>query len=286
MSVNQQQSEAWNGTEAMHYVDHADRYDRQLAPFADAMLERAVLAADEAAPDIGCGCGATTIAAARQVRSALGVDISAPLLEIAADRARSAAVANAEFVVADAQTHGFADGAFAAGLSQFGLMFFDDPVAAFANLRRALAPGGRLVFVCWQGLEANEWVSIVGAAVARHVALPRLGGLAGGPGMFALADRDETAALLAAAGFGPVEVEPLAPTILLGGGGTLEEATDFLLGTGIARGLLGRLEPPAHAEAVEHVEVALAERYEPGVGVPVGAAGWLVSARGPAGSTA
>jgi SAM-dependent methyltransferase len=279
MTANQQQAEAWNGAESVHYVDHADRYDRQLAPFADALFARVRLEPHHSVLDVGCGCGATTLTAARGARSALGVDLSEPLLDVAARRARSASVENAEFVVADAQTYAFAEGAFDLVISLFGVMFFDDPVAAFGNLRRALAPSGRAAFVCWQGLEANEWVLIVARAVAEHVALPDLGGQAGGPGMFSLKDPGETAALLDAAGFTQIEVEPISPTILLGGGGTLDESADFLLGTGIARGLLGRAEPDARAAAIAAVRVSLAERYEQGVGIRLGAAAWLVSAR-------
>ena len=229
--------------------------------------------------DVGCGCGATTLVAARRARTVLGVDLSRPLLEIAAGRARAASLDNVELVVADAQTYEFDEGSFDLVLSQFGLMFFDDPVAAFSNLRRALASGGRAAFVCWQGLDANEWVSVVGREVARHVALGDLGGQAGGPGMFALKDPAETTALLDAAGFAKIEIAPISPDILLGGGGTLDASVDFLLGTGIARGLLGQVEPDARAAAAEAVRASLAKRYEPGAGVRLGAGAWLVSAR-------
>lgn len=279
MTANQRQSEAWNGGEAVHYVDHADRYDRQLEPFADAMLERAALEPHHAVLDVGCGCGFTTLRAAATAGSALGVDISAPLIGVAADRARSAALDNVDFVVADAQTYVFVEGGFDVLISQFGLMFFDDPVAAFTNLGGALAPGGRLVFVCWQGLAANEWVTIVADAVARHVALGDLGRLGGGPGMFALEDPEETIGLLDAAGFGEVVIEPIAPTILLGGGGSLDESIDFLLGTGIARGLLGQIGDDGREEATDRVRASLEQRHEPGVGVRLGSGGWLVSGR-------
>ncbi len=280
MSPNEQQFEAWNGGESVHYVDHSDRYDRQLAPFAEALFERAEPGVHHAVLDVGCGCGATTIAAAHRARRAVGVDISRPLLEVADQRARAGSLENAEFVVADAQTFAFDEGAFDVVISQFGLMFFDDPRSAFANLRRALVPGGRLAFVCWRGLEDNEWVSIVGEVVARHGDLPSLGGLAGGPGMFALKDPDETGALLAGAGFTGIEVEAISPNIVLGGGGSLDASSEFLLGMGIVRGLLGRVDPPERAEAIEAVHAALAERYEPGIGVGLGAGGWLVCASG------
>jgi len=279
MTANQQQTEHWNSGESVHYVDHADRYDRQLAPFTDALLGRIQLQPDDAVLDVGCGCGATTLAAAGSARTALGADLSEPLLEIAANRAGAGSVANAEFVVADAQTYAFTEGAFDVVISQFGVMFFDDPVSAFANLRRSVAPGGRAAFVCWQGLEANEWLMVVGRAVAQHVALPDFGGQAGGPGMFALKDPDETAALLDAAGFTQIEVEAISPTILLGGGGTLDESLDFLFGMGMARGLLGLAGSDERTAVIDAVRSSRAERYEPGVGVRLGTGAWLASAR-------
>ena len=279
MSPNRGQVEAWNGGESVHYVSHADRYDRQLATFTSALLEQAAISADDTVLDIGCGCGVTTLKAAANAHRVLGVDISHPLIEVAAQRAAEAGIGNAEFIVADAQTHGFADGEFTIVMSQFGLMFFDDPEGAFANLRRSLAPGGRLSFVSWQALEANEWLMVVGRAVAKHCELPDLGGRAGGPGMFALERPDETITLLEAAGFTQVDVEPITTTVLLAGGDTVEESLDFLLGMGMVRGLLGRLDGDVHEQAIEEIRTTLTERYEPDVGVTLGAAGWLVSAR-------
>jgi ubiquinone/menaquinone biosynthesis C-methylase UbiE len=279
MTANQQQFDAWNGAESVHWVDHADRYDRQLAPFTEALFEQAGLEPHDTVIDIGCGCGAMTLAAAEQARNVLGVDLSEPLLEVAVGRARAASVDNAEFLVADAQTHAFGEGAFGVAISQFGLMFFDDPVSAFVNLRRAIAPRGRVAFVCWQGLEQNEWVSVVGDAVAQHAPLPALGGLAGGPGMFSFAEPSEITAVLDAAGLDQVVIDPIAPTVLVGGGGTLEESTDFLLGTGIARGLLGQVAPDVRAATIDAIRAALADRYEPGVGVRLGTGAWVVSAR-------
>ena len=278
MEPNQQQVEAWNGGESVHYVDHADRYDRQLAPFADALLDAVGPVRTDRVLDVGCGCGATTLAAARAAGVVLGVDVSVPLLEVA--RARAASLGNVDFVVADAQTHRFDDGAFDVVISQFGSMFFDEPVAAFANLHRSLAPGGRLALVTWQELAANEWLTVVASAVARRAELPSLGGRSNGPGMFFLQDPDETSALLGSAGFTDVEIEPLSPSLLLAGGGTLDESVDFLVGMGMVRGLLGRIEDAADRDvALEEVRAALGEHLELGVGVRLGAAGWLVTAR-------
>ncbi len=279
MGVNQGQVEAWNGGESVHYVDHADRYDRQLQPFADALISRADIQPGHAVLDIGCGCGVTTLAAARRARSATGVDISNPLIAIARDRAREQSVDNVDFLLADAETYSFPVGSVDVIISQFGLMFFDDPVRAFSNLRRSLVPGGRICFVTWQGLGANEWVRVVGDAVARHVELPTLGGMAGGPGMFAHKDPDEVAGLLASAGFTEFEVEPITPDILIAGGATFDDSVAFLLGMGIVRGLLGRLDDDTRAEAVAAVSATLAGHDAEGAGVSIGAAGWLYTAR-------
>jgi len=278
MAPNEHQLEAWNGGESLHYVDHADRYDRQLAPFTESLLEQVRLTSPRALLDVGCGCGALTLAAARIADSAVGVDFSAPLTEVAVERARAARLDNVELVVADAQTHAFAPGTFDLVLSQFGLMFFDDPLKAFWNLRRSLAPGGRLAFVGWQALAANEWLTVISSEVAKRVDIPELGGLANGPGMFALQDQDETTTILEAAGFTDVTFESLAPTMLVGGGGTVDESMGFLLGMGMARGLLDLAGSDDHDDVIEAVRVSLTERYEPGVGVRLGAGAWMVTA--------
>jgi ubiquinone/menaquinone biosynthesis C-methylase UbiE len=278
MSANERQAEAWNGPESAHFVDHADRYDRQLEPFTRALLERAGPHANQVVLDVGCGSGATTIAAAASAERVVGIDLSRPLVELARRRAQAATIANAEFVIADAQTHDFAAGTFDVLISRFGLMFFDDPVRAFTNLRRALRPGGRAAFVCWQGLPANDWLMVIGDAVSRHVDLPAFGGLTRGPGMFALSERDEIITLLGTAGFEQIECDSYSPTIVVGGGGSLNDSVDFLLGMGMPRGLLGLVDPSARDDVLRAVRAELADHYEEGVGIRLGAAAWMVAA--------
>lgn len=279
MAANEQQVEAWNGGESVHYVDHADRYDRQLEPFTLALLERAGLQAQQRLLDVGCGCGATTLAAAGQVDRALGLDLSEPLVEVARSRAAAASIQNAEFVIADAQTSHLPAAEFDRIISQFGLMFFDRPERAFTNLRQALAPGGTLTFICWQGLTANEWLMVLAQSVASHVPLPDLGGFAGGPGMFSLRHADEIVSLLTAAGFVASDCEALTPSILVGGGGSVDASMDFLLGMGMVKGLIGLAPPTAHDAIRSEVRAELEARHEPGIGVRVGAAAWQVSAQ-------
>jgi SAM-dependent methyltransferase len=227
--------------------------------------------------DVGSGSGVTTFAAARVASHVLGVDISEPLTRVAHDRARGAA-SNTEFIVADAQTHQFDVAAFDVVISQFGLMFFDDPVAAFANLRQAISDDGRIVFTTWRCLGDNEWLAPVVRAVAEHAEVPDLGGLANGGGMFALKDDVEITALLQATGFTDVVVEPISPALLLGGGGSLEECLTFLLGTGIVRGLLSRLDDRQREDAIGTVRAELERRHEADVGVRMAAGVWLVTA--------
>ena len=270
-------ADEWNGDEAQHWVTEADRYDGQLAPFGDLLFDRIQLGPDETVLDVGCGCGATTIGAARLAAAAVGIDLSEPMLAVGKQRARIAGVSNIEFIADDAGRHQFATESFDAIISRFGVMFFDDPVMAFTNLRHALRVGGRLAFVCWQGLEANPWLLVPGVAAAAHVPLPAIGG-SGGPGMFSLADRDHLISVVSGAGFADIAVVPVSPVITLGGGGTLDETLEFLLGTGIARALLDGAQLDAKRRAIDAVSAALAEFYEPGRGVELGTGAWLVSA--------
>jgi len=143
---------------------------------------------------------------------------------------------------------------------------------------RSLAPGGRLAFVSWQDLPANEWLSVIASEVPNRVEIPEFGGLSKGPGMFALKDEDETTALLEAAGFSEVTFESLAATLLIAGGGTIDQSQEFLMGMGMARGLVGLAGTDAHDDMVEAVRLSLTEHYEPGVGVRLGASAWMVTA--------
>lgn len=202
--------------------------------------------------------------------------MSAGMLAIARRRAQEAQVANVEFVEADAQRHALAAAGFDAVISRFGLMLFDDPTVAFANLRSSLRDGGRLVFVCWQALTANPWLLVSGLAAAAHVTLPSVEG-SSGPGMFR-SERHDLARVLIDARFDELEIEPVAPSITLGGGGELDETVEFLLGTGIAGALFAGAQSDARHNAIDAVGDALAEYYEPGRGVVLGSGAWLVNA--------
>ena len=280
MSIaNRDQAEHWNsGEDAGHWITHQARYDRMLGPFAAMMLDQAAISPGDRVLDVGCGCGATTLAAAALATTgeAVGIDLSVPMLARARADARSAGLPNASFIEGDAQVHRFEPGSFDVVISRFGLMFFADPVAAFANLREASKHGGRLLFVCWQPMMANQWLLVPGAALAEHVPLPDPGP-ADAPGMFALADPDRVRGILTEAGWREIDLTPTRTSMLVGGGGTLEETVEFLRTGSMGRTMLDGSDPDTEARAVASVRAALAT-YADLEGVHLDAAVWLVCA--------
>lgn len=277
--ANEGQDQYWNAEEARHWINEAGAYDRMLAPFATRLLEAASIAADERVLDIGCGTGPTTCDAARDAKNgqATGLDISRAMIEAARARASREDITNVSFEVGDAQTRRFEPASIDVAMSRFGVMFFDDPVAAFTNIRTSLSDDGRLVFVCWQDLLANEWMAVPGLAAAQHVPLPNPGP-PGTPGPFSFGDADHVRDVLAGAGYRDVTVDPLDESILLGGGGSPEETSTFLRNTGMGRALFADAPKAVVERAVAAVEDAL-EPYVTPEGVRLSAAGWLVRAR-------
>src|SRR5207247_6258902 len=158
----------------------------------------ATIAATHVVLDVGCGNGFTTRTAARLAHQghALGVDLSAPMLECARRLADAEGLGNVRFAQGDAQVYAFDTGAFDVALSRFGMMFFADPRAAFTNIGGALRADGRLAFLCWQDAFANEWLAVPAGAALAHVPVPELGGA--GPGPFSLAGRVAVAHLVRA----------------------------------------------------------------------------------------
>jgi hypothetical protein len=156
-------------------------------------------------------------------------------------------------------------------------MFFADSVAAFANIRRALRPDGRLAFVCWQDRSANEWLRVPGEALAAHVAMPAPP-QPGAPGMLAFADPGRTGAVLEDAGWHGVDVASRRTAILAGGGRTLDDAVEFFRTGSIGRTALAGVDPDTAARALDAVRTALAP-YADSTGVHLEAAVWLVTAR-------
>jgi len=277
---NDEQFDYWNGPEGQHWVDRDTLFDAMLAPFVEPVLDVAAIAGADRVLDVGCGNGATSCAAARRAANGrvVGVDISEPMLARARERAVEEGVGNVEFVHADAQDHDFGaeSGMFDVMISRFGVMFFADPIAAFANLARALRPGGRVAFACWQSLFANQWVAVPGAALLPIVGPPDPPP-PDAPGPFAFADRDRVQSILDAAGFTQIELDNLHVPVLVGGGLPLDDAVAFLGEGGMGKRLLGDVDAPTRDRALAAVRDAL-EPFTTADGVRLDSAAWLVQA--------
>jgi SAM-dependent methyltransferase len=277
--ASRQQIEFWNGPQGRRWVAHQESLDRVWRPIGEAAIVRAGVVRGERVVDIGCGCGATSLELAAKVGptgSVLGIDISAPMLARARERAQRLEVANLEFVQADASTYAFdswADVVF----SRVGIMFFRDPVAAFANLRRALRPRGRLVFVCFRDRGLNSWWSVPLAAVATVVP-PEPPTPPHEPGPFSLADENRLRAVLDGSGFVGAICEPFDQDIVVGD--DVNSAIEFILNAGpVARVVAG-----ANDETRERVCAALRQplaQHAGSDGVSLRAATWVVQARNP-----
>src|SRR5688500_5072726 len=195
---NVEQAEYWDGPGGEHWAADAERYDEINRRFGERIVSAVEARPGERVLDVGCGNGVLSLALARQVMpdgSVLGLDLSGPMLGEARRRAEAAGLDNVSFEQGDAQVAALPEASFNAAVSRFGVMFFEDPVAAFANIGRALRPDGRLVFACWQELLRNEWLVVPSAAALAFVPMPELGE-PGRPGPFSLADPERVRSVL------------------------------------------------------------------------------------------
>ncbi|MEU4598432.1 methyltransferase domain-containing protein [Nocardia sp. NPDC023988] len=223
--------------------------------------------------DIGCGAGGTTREAARDAvqGEALGVDVSAVMVERARRISVEEGLGNVGFEVADAEVHPFAAGAFDLCISRFGAMFFADPVAAFRNIGRALRPGGRLVMMVWQGGERNEWVTVFRRDLVASMTRP-------GPGPFSLADPSVTESVLTAAGFVDIGFSEVHEPVYLGADGAAAYSNLHLL-----TGFRAHLESLEQAEG-ERTRARLREvlaAHETDQGVLFDSRAWIITAKRP-----
>ena len=221
MIANAAQIEYWNGLPGEKWVKNQKVMDASLADATAGLMRLAAIRPGERVLDIGCGSGETSLLAASAVGAAgqvTGVDISRPLLALARHRAEG--LANLRYVEADAAHCAFAP-EHDLLLSRFGVMFFDDPLSAFANIRTAAAPGGRLAFVCWRAVAENEY-----AAMPFEIARPLMPPLPPfdpvAPGPFALSDSDRLRGIVDSAGFSTIGIEKLDGVMRMGA--TAEEA--------------------------------------------------------------
>jgi len=273
----------WNGAGGDHWTRRQEATDRVLAPIAERVLARAAARPGEHVIDVGCGCGATTLMLADAIQpggSLLAADVSEPMLARA--RERLGGRPGVTFACADAATHSFAPAAADLLVSRFGVMFFGDPTAAFANLRRGLRPSGRVVFACWRKPAENPWQMVPLQAAYQHVPrLPKPG--PEDPGPFSFAEPERVTRILTGAGFADVALEPADLELDLAAGepgGGVEAALAHALEIGPASRALDGADPATYAAAAASIRTALTE-HAAGDRVLLGAAIWIVTARNP-----
>lgn len=270
---NDEQIEYWNGAVGERWVRLQETIDAGLAKISDALLAFAAPKSGERALDIGCGCGTATFALAKAVGGSgdvTGVDISRPMLDCA--RSRGAGI---NFMEADASNHIFHP-AHDLVFSRFGVMFFSDPIAAFANIRKALNEGGRLAFVCWGDVKENLWASAPFAA-AKDLLPPQEPADPLAPGPFAFANPKRINDILSQAGYRDIRVEKLDTTVFMGA--TVDDAVAQSFNIGPLARVAMELDE-ATREKIRGVVKGALTKFKTAEGITPSAACWLVGANG------
>ena len=276
-AFNEEQRTRWNGADGEFWVHQQERLDRMLAPVTGPLLAFARPRIGSTVIDVGCGCGATTVELARAVESSgrvVGIDISEPMLARA--RQRRHHYAETTYIAGDAAELPLRDIGAELIVSRFGVMFFGDPVAAFANLRTGLIPGGRLCFACWRPLDENPFLQIPLHAVYEHA--PRLPKAdPEEPGPFSFADTARVTRILTAAGFTAPSFTQLNVQLNIAAGGTIGDAAIQAAQMGPAKRALAEQPDDIRAAATESIRRALTP-YNGPAGVRLPGAVWLVGA--------
>lgn len=205
-----EQAALWNGRAGRAWIDGQATLDRMFSSFEELLADTVRATSARRVLDVGCGTGSTTLAAARAAGAqgdCLGIDISEPMVAVARERAAQQG-STARFIAADVQTRAFEPARFDLVISRFGVMFFNAPVAAFANLRRAASADARLQAIAWRSAAENPYMTAAERAAAPL--LPNLPVRApGAPGQFAFADRHRVASILQKSGWGEIDIQPI-----------------------------------------------------------------------------
>jgi SAM-dependent methyltransferase len=272
--MNEDQIALWNGTAGQAWVDRQASLDRLFEPFERLLADAAAERNARRVLDVGCGTGATTLAVARQLGAdavCTGVDISEPMIALARERAARERL-NARFVTADAQTHAFPPEAFDLIVSRFGVMFFEDPAAAFANLHGAAQANAQLALIAWRSAADNPFMTAAERAAAPYLpAMPAR--KPDEPGQFAFSDRNRVRAILDAAGWNAIDIAPLDVACVL----PASELDAYVTKLGPLGRVLGDADERTRVQVLDQVRAAFAP-YVHGTDVRFNAACWLISA--------
>lgn len=275
--TNDEQATLWNGVAGRAWVEAQELLDRMFKPFEQLLVEPVIAESAERVLDVGCGTGSTTLAVARSLGAksrCTGMDISEPM--IAAARARAERERTpATFIHDDAQGHAFEPASFDAIISRFGVMFFDDSVRAFTNLRHAARDGAHLRFIAWRGAAENPFMT-----TAERAAAPLLSNIPerrpDAPGQFAFADRSRVYRILEESGWAEIDIEPIDIACTF----PERELVPYLTRLGPLGHILDQPEGQVRNQVIETVRAAF-DPYVQGSEVHFVAACWTVSARAP-----
>lgn len=269
------QKTLWNGPAGKAWVDAQELLDRLLKPFEELLVSEVRARSARNVLDIGCGTGATTLAIAKTLgeRGAVtGVDLSEPMIAVARDRA-AREQSSAHFICADAQSHAFEPGSVDLFTSRFGVMFFEEPMRAFANLRAAASAGAGMSLIAWRSAGENPFMTTAERAAAPH--LPELPPRkADGPGQFAFADASHVRGMLVGGGWIDVDLAPLDMPCVL----PLRDLNDYVTRLGPVGLALQQADDATRARVTEAVRAAF-EPYVFGDEVRFTAACWVIRAR-------
>jgi ubiquinone/menaquinone biosynthesis C-methylase UbiE len=272
-----EQAALWNGHAGRAWVAAQEVLDRMFKPFEDLLVDMIGAGSGHRVLDVGCGTGSTTLAMARRLGAkghCIGADVSAPMIAAAQARAQREG-STASFIRADAQTYAFGPASFDRIMSRFGVMFFDDPVLAFANLRRAARDGAELRCITWRSAAENPFMT-----TAERAAAPLLPNLAsrrpGAPGQFSFADRHLVSSILEQGGWTGIDIQPLDVDCTL----PEKELVGYLTRLGPVGLILQEADERTRTQVIDTVRSAF-DPYVHGTEVRYTAACWMVSARAP-----
>ena len=270
----------WNEEGGRTWVAHIDQIDALVVPLSAISLERAGPKAGEVVLDVGCGGGATSRHLAECVSShgrIVGVDISSTILAVAKERAGH--IPNLRFEMGDAQTMDLGEHVFDLIYSRFGVMFFQNVIAAFTNLHRALKPTGRLRFLCWRAGEENPWMTKPAAAIQEIFPSPPGSSPdmpdPNAPGPFSLAQEERLHDVLQAAGFTAIKVEALDEHMRMG---STDEAMSLILGMMGPSAEQMSLATNDQVTALNDALRRILAHYDTGGRIAIPCAAWMVSA--------
>ncbi len=274
--ANRDQESHWNDLAGRTWADLSDMLDRLLEPFEALLMDEIRPVAGARILDVGCGAGAVTLAAAKLAGpggSCLGIDISEPLIDAARTRARGLDSAAATFVRGDAQTYPFESSSFDAIVSRFGIMFFDDPAAAFRNLRAAARPGAKLACVAWRSAAENAFMTAAEKAAADILSdFPQRDENA--PGQFAFARRERVQGILESSNWHAIAIRPIDVACEM----PRRDLASYVTRMGPLGAVFHSLDDKAKAEIAPRIEAAFEPFVDEGV-VRFTAACWMMTAR-------